>query len=78
MAVNIKPTDISIEIHDAIENEMYEKGYITDEYVVPARTTETSVLCPVCGEYLLLYLSGNSYRVNCKTDSCIVMSFRGL
>ena len=78
MAVKTKFTDISIDEHDAIENEMYEKGYITYEYVVPAKTIETDVACPVCGEVLTLYVSGNSYRINCKTDSCVIISFRGL
>ena len=70
--------DISIEEHDAIESEMYVKSYLTCEYVVPAKTIETDVECPVCGESLTLFVSGNSYRVNCKRDSCLVISFRGL
>ena len=78
MGIDVGSTDISIEVHDAIENEMYEKGYITYEYVVTARTIMTDVLCPICGEELALFLSGNSYRISCKTDSCLVMSFRGL
>ena len=78
MAINVGASDISIEIHDAIENEMYDKGYLSYEYVVPPRTIKTDVLCPVCGEALTIFVSGNSYRINCKTDSCLILSFRGL
>ena len=78
MATNIKSVDISIEMHDEIENELYEKGYLTYEYVIPAKTVETDIVCPICGEKLVLYNSGNSYSVNCKTASCLLMSFRGL
>jgi len=78
MALNKNHATISIEEHYAIENEMYERGYLAYEYANPAKTVETDVLCPVCGEHLNLYASGNSYRVSCKTDSCMIMSFRGL
>jgi hypothetical protein len=78
MDFKTKFTDISIEEHDAIENEMYEKGYLTYGYVVPAKIIDTDVSCPVCGENLTLYVSGNSYRITCKSNSCVVLSFRGL
>jgi len=78
MAINANYVDISLAERDAIENEMYEKGYLKYEYVIPPKTMETDVKCPVCGENLILYKSGNSYRINCKTDSCVMMSFRGL
>ena len=78
MAINVEAADISVEVHDAIENEMYDKGYLTYEYVVPPRTLITDVQCPVCGENLTIFTSGNSYRISCKTDSCLIMSFRGL
>ena len=78
MVVKEKSVNLSIEEHDAIENEMYDKGYLKYEYVFPAKTMETDVKCPVCGNNLTLYVSGNSYRINCKTDSCVIISFRGL
>jgi len=78
MAINVDSSDISIEVHDAIENEMYEKGYLTYGYIDPPRTIITDVLCPVCGESLTIFTSGNSYRINCKTESCLIISFRGL
>ena len=78
MAINVESVDITIELHDAIENEMYEKGYLNYEYVVPSKTIVTDVQCPVCGETLNIFISGNSYRVYCKTESCLVLSFRGL
>lgn len=78
MAIKEKFVDISIEEHDTIENEMYEKGYLTYEYIATPKTIVTDVACPVCGEELTLYVSGNSYRIECKTDSCVIISFRGL
>jgi len=35
MAINVDSSDILIEVHDAIENEMYEKGYLTYGYIDP-------------------------------------------
>jgi|GEM_PF-1955621 len=78
MANREKRVDISIEEQDAIENAMYEKGYLSYGYVVPAKTIETNVACPKCGEGITLFVSGNSYQITCKTDSCVTMSFRGL
>jgi C4-type Zn-finger protein len=63
---------------DAIEQAMYDKGYLTNNYIAPAKTIETDIRCPVCGEPLTLYVSGNSHRIKCKTDSCVMITFRGL
>jgi hypothetical protein len=70
--------NISLEEHYAIEDVMYEKGYLTYEYIHPEKTVETDVACPVCGENLILFSCGNSYQISCKSDSCVVMTFRGL
>ena len=78
MAVNIKSVEISLEEEYAIENEMAEKGYLKHEYVMPAKTLETDVICPVCGGKFSIYLAGDSYSIYCETDLCVVMSFRGL
>jgi len=78
MAINTKSVDISLEQEYAIENEMAEKGYLKHEYVIPAKTIETDVLCPVCGGKFSIYLAGDSYSIYCETDSCVEISLRGL
>ncbi len=78
MVTQTRMAPISIEDTEAIEQEMYDKGYLTNGYITPAKTVETDVLCPVCGEPLVLYVSGNSHRINCKTASCVMITFRGL
>ena len=78
MVTEIKSTSMSIEEEDAIENEMYERGYLTHEYIVPAKTMETDVVCPICGENLTLSVYGNSHQIKCKTDLCTVITIRGL
>ena len=69
---------ITIEDTDSIEKAMYERGYLTNDYIVPAKTIETDVPCPVCKESLILYVSGDSHQIKCKTNSCVTITFRGL
>lgn len=78
MAIKTKPSRITIAESDSIEKAMYDKGYLTDGYVFPAKTIETDVPCPVCGNYLALYVSGNSHRISCKDSTCVNITFRGL
>lgn len=78
MVTQIRTIPISIEDTDAIEQAMYDRGYLSNNHITPAKTVETDVLCPVCGEPLVLYVSGNSHRIKCKTDSCVMITFRGL
>ena len=78
MAVKTKSTKISLEQYDAIENEMFEKGYLAHDYIIPAKTLETDVICPVCNEKLFVSRYGDSHRIYCETDSCVDVTFRGL
>ena len=78
MAINLKATPLSAKRIDDIEKEMHAKGYLVLDYVMPPETVDTDVTCPVCGENLSLYMAGNSHQIKCKTDSCVVITFRGL
>ena len=78
MAINLKSVPLSTKQVDDIEKAMLEKGYFLPGYVTPARTVDTDVACPICGEDLSLYMSGNSHQIKCKTSPCVVINFRGL
>ena len=73
-----KSTKISLEKFLQLENILYEKGYLTYDYVLPGKEVETDVECPVCGKNLTVYTRGHSYRIICTTKNCIDETFRGL
>ena len=73
-----KSIKISLEDFLQLEKIMYEKGYLTHDYVLPGKEVETDVECPVCGENLNVYTRGHSYRITCTTTNCVNESFRGL
>jgi len=73
-----KLVEISLEEFLQIEKIMYEKGYLTYDYILPEKEQETDVECPVCGEYLNVYTRGHSYRIICPTENCVDEIFRGL
>ena len=74
----IRIRTITIEEIDKIENTMIEKGYLPYEYNIFEKTIETDVMCPACGENLMLFVKGNSYQITCKIDTCIKITFRGI
>jgi len=78
MATNLKAIPLSAKQIDDIEKAMQDRGYFLPGYVMPARTVDTDVACPVCGDGLSLYMSGNSHQIKCRTGSCVVINFRGL
>jgi hypothetical protein len=78
MAAKTKYAPISVEETYAIEKAMVDRGYLTHEYVVPAKTVETDIPCPICGENLSLYISGNSYQIDCKAEPTVISTCRGL
>ncbi|MDR1193415.1 MAG: hypothetical protein LBK98_04470 [Peptococcaceae bacterium] len=78
MATKTQYAHISVEETYAIEKAMFDRGYLTHEYVVPAKTVETDIPCPICGKKLSLYVSGNSYQIDCKAESTVITTCRGL
>ena len=69
---------ISLDGFFQLEKTMYEKGYLTYDYVLPEKEIETDVKCPVCGRGLDIYVRGHSYQIKCKTEHCVDEIFRGL
>ena len=61
-----------------VQRLLLNEGYFTHEYVLPARTVETTVPCPNCNEHLNLYRAGTSYRIYCLTTNCFDIGARGL
>ena len=43
-----------------------------------AKTPESKVLCPRCGNELAYREAGSSYEVKCPTEGCISLTVRGL
>ena len=78
MVTNAVNSIISEEKYRKIQQSLLSEGYFTHEYVLPARTVETRVPCPDCGDFLTLYRSGTSYRIYCDTDGCTDIGARGL
>jgi hypothetical protein len=78
MATAIKKEKLKLTLEERYAIEESLSGYFTHEYVMPERTEETDVDCPFCNTKLILSRLGNSYSINCKTDSCVDITVRGL
>jgi predicted RNA-binding Zn-ribbon protein involved in translation (DUF1610 family) len=77
MAVSVLTNAFTKRQRDMIENLITDMGYIKHENAYPPREIVTNVVCPVCGENLILWLAGNSYQVDCKNDGK-VYGIRGI
>ena len=78
MVANAVKQSISVEEYRNIQQSLLNEGYFTHEYVMPARTVETNIICPKCGDFINLYRAGTSYRIYCNTDECVDVGARGL
>jgi hypothetical protein len=78
MVANVTKHDITVEKYRDIQQSLLNSGYFTHEYVMPARTVETTTACPNCGNFLNLYRAGTSYRIYCNTENCVDVGARGL
>lgn len=43
-----------------------------------AKYGKTEKKCPRCGNDIIVEEAGTSYSVRCKTENCIVATFRGI
>jgi len=78
MVAEVARNTVTEEKFYEIQRLLLEAGYFTHEYVLPARTIETTVLCPTCNERLNLHRAGSSYRIYCLTENCFDDGARGL
>ena len=78
MVTNTVKESIPVETYRNIQKSLLKEGYFTHEYVIPARTVETTLTCPSCEDFLNLYRAGTSYRIYCDTEDCIDIGARGL
>ena len=71
---------LSIEEYDTLEEELYDQGILTGEYIpINAPVTKrTTIKCPVCGCNVITYACGNSYEILCETEGCIRAGIRGI
>ena len=78
MVANAVKQTISVEEYRDVQRSLLNAGYFTHEYVMPAQTIKTTLLCPNCNHFLNLYRAGTSYRIYCDTDDCVDIGARGL
>jgi len=78
MVADVVKESMQAKAYRSIQQSLLNEGYFTHEYVTPARTVETTVLCPFCGDSLNLYRAGTSYRIYCNVDGCTDIGARGL
>ena len=77
MVTEIKYT-LSLEKYLDITKAMSDAGYLNYEYVMPAKTQNTTIKCPVCENFLSLFQQDLSHRIFCSTNSCIDIGARGI
>jgi len=71
---------LSIEEYDKLEEELFDQGFLTQEYVPVTMpiTKRTTVKCPICNSYITTYSCGNSYGITCETKDCLSDGLRGI
>ena len=65
-------------VHLEVEREMINSGYLTQEYIHPKKQVVTEVKCPICGNKLILFVVGYSYKIKCNIENCYVSTCRGI
>ena len=78
MVASVPKLKVSEEKYRKIQQSLLNEGYFNHEYVIPERTVVKTVPCPDCGDCLILYRAGTSYRIYCNTDGCTDIGVRGL
>ena len=71
-------TEISMDEYFILVNRMFDKGYLTHDYIYPEKEMETDMPCPICNKNLDVYSVWNSFQIKCKTEGCVDVGCRGL
>ena len=69
---------LKLEDYFRLEKELYEKGFLQNDYIVQPETKHTTVKCPICENNVVTYSHGNSYEITCNTENCIKTGIRGI
>jgi hypothetical protein len=69
-------TKFTEEQHDSVLSALGESTYLNERPRFRKKKV-TNILCPICGEPLILNICGNSFEMKCNSDG-IVLSMRGL
>jgi len=71
-------TVLSLENYFKLEKELYDKGFLAQDYNPNRILIKTTVPCPICGTSITTETCGNSYGIRCETEDCLSISARGI